>query len=139
MTIKLDHVFILTDPGAPQATQLAALGLIEGTSNEHLGQGTANRRFFFSNTMLELLYVRDAAEAMNGPGHQLRFVERTSNSELRISVPSTQPSSVLKTIAQAEGVTLRLDEPHLLEIVFNDGKQGRSNDLRPNLPLLIDW
>ena len=52
------------------------MGLVEGTRNDHPGQGTANRRFYFSNAMLELLYVRDAEEAANGPAHRLRFVER---------------------------------------------------------------
>ncbi len=78
MTIQLDHFFILTEPGAPQAELLTDMGLIEGTPNDHPGQGTANRRFFFSNTMLELLYVRDADEAANGPARRLRFGERAS-------------------------------------------------------------
>ncbi len=47
MTIELDHFFILTDPGAPQAELLTEIGLVEGTPNDHPGQGTANRRFFF--------------------------------------------------------------------------------------------
>jgi len=42
------------------------MGLTEGTRNDHPGQGTANRRFFFSNTALELLYVSDANEAEEG-------------------------------------------------------------------------
>ena len=61
--MRLDHFFILTEKSAPEAELLTEFGLIEGTSNDHPGQGTANRRFFFSNTTLELLYVRDANEA----------------------------------------------------------------------------
>jgi hypothetical protein len=53
--------------------------LSEGTSNVHPGQGTANRRFFFSNTALELLYVRDAREADEGPARDLKFPARASN------------------------------------------------------------
>jgi len=77
--MQLDHFFILTERLAPEAELLTEIGLIEGTSNDHPGQGTANRRFFFSNTMLELLYVRDADEADAGPGRDLRFPERASN------------------------------------------------------------
>jgi len=75
----LDHFFILTEPGAPQADLLAAAGFEEGEPNRHAGQGTANRRFFFANTMLELLYVCDEVEAMQGQAAKLRIPERVSN------------------------------------------------------------
>lgn len=213
MTIELDHFFILTDPGAPQAELLSEIGLIEGTSNDHPGQGTANRRFFFSDTMLELAYIRDANEAANGPGSRLRFAERAAdanaslfglivketarsakvpfpgwpyypdyygadqyfhigeNSDLleeplcicapfdaplpanqpapadafsrvtkvHISVQVTQPSSVLEAIAQCERISLQLDGPHLMEVVFNEEQQGQYRDLRPGLPLVLRW
>lgn len=76
--MQLDHFFILTEKSAPEAELLTDFGLVEGTSNDHPGQGTANRRFFFSNTALELLYVRDATEANEGPGRRLRFPERAA-------------------------------------------------------------
>lgn len=76
MTIEFDHVFVLTECGAPQASSLLALGMLEGTPNTHAGQGTANRRFYFEDAMLELLYLRDLAEAKNGPGASLRLDER---------------------------------------------------------------
>ncbi|MCG8382316.1 MAG: VOC family protein [Gammaproteobacteria bacterium] len=79
MDMILDHIFILVEPGAEVADQLIAAGLIEGSSNTHLGQGTANRRFYFKNGMLELLYVRDAEEARRGPARLLCFPERTNN------------------------------------------------------------
>jgi hypothetical protein len=213
MTIELDHFFILTGPGAPQAELLSEIGLIEGTPNDHPGQGTANRRFFFADSMLELAYVQDINEAVNGPGSRLRIAERAANAgtspfgivvrasqelvlepfpgwcyrpdylengeyfhigensglleeplciyvpfkfpaataqplpadpftsvtEIGISVPVSQPSVVLETLAQCERISLRLNEPHRLEIVFNQGKQGNSRDLRPDLPLIIRW
>ena len=76
MNIALDHFFILTDPEAPQANLVSGIGLVEGSRNSHPGQGTANRRFFFSNSTLELLYIRDANEAKNGRGNRLGLVER---------------------------------------------------------------
>jgi hypothetical protein len=78
MTIALDHFFILTEPGSPQADHVSSIGLKEGSSNNHPGQGTANRRFFFSNSTLELLYVRDMEEAKNGRARGLRFAERVT-------------------------------------------------------------
>jgi len=62
-TWELDHVFVCSDVGAPAAARLMALGLVEGSGNIHPGQGTACRRFFFHNAMLELLWVRDPIEA----------------------------------------------------------------------------
>ncbi len=213
MTIELDHFFIITDPGARQADLLTGIGLIEGTRNDHPGQGTANRRFFLSNSMLEFVYVRDANEAANGRGSRLRFVERAADAkaspfglivrasvgstappfpgwrycpeyfradqcfhvgknsdlleeplciamplvppqpksqsqptnplktvtELRISVPVVRPSLTLQAIAKCERISLRLNEPHRMELVFNEEKEGQSKDMTPELPLVVRW
>jgi len=77
--MELDHFFILAEPGAPAASLLTDIGLVEGTANDHPGQGTSNRRFFFANSMLELLYIRDAREAAAGPGSRLRLTERIAD------------------------------------------------------------
>jgi len=53
-----------------------AFGLTEGTSNLHPGQGTANRRFFFYNAMLELMWVRDEREVRSPPIAPTRLWER---------------------------------------------------------------
>ncbi len=213
MTIELDHFFILTDLGAPHADLLSGIGLTEGPRNDHPGQGTANRRFFFSNTALELLYVNDANEAANGRGSRLRFPERAQDTkaspfglivratnkstdvpfpgwrycpkyfradqcfhvgensdlleeplcicmpldmplpeaqlrlanphmtvtELRLSVPVVRPSLTLEAVADCEGISLRLNEPHRLELVFNEEEEGKSEDMTPNLPLVVRW
>ena len=79
MTVELDHVdhvFICSEVGAPKADQLVALGLAEGTSNLHPGQGTACRRFFFHNAMLELVWVNDEQEARSPPITPARLWER---------------------------------------------------------------
>jgi hypothetical protein len=71
MDFELDHVFICVEAEANEATCLIEAGLIEGAPNVHMGQGTANRRFFFRNAYLELLWVHDQASAQ-APG-----IERT--------------------------------------------------------------
>jgi len=65
MGIELDHLFVCTAPGAPQAEDLVQFGLLEGPPNQHPGQGTANRRFSFKNAMIELLWVSDAEESQS--------------------------------------------------------------------------
>ncbi len=79
--LRLDHLFIIVSPQAPEADALVDIGLKEGRGNSHTGQGTSNRRFFFNNTTLEFLYLHDIAEAMNGAGKELRLVERAINVE----------------------------------------------------------
>jgi hypothetical protein len=63
MTYEIDHLFICASVGAPEADRLVEFGLTEGSPNVHQGQGTANRRFFFHNSMLELLWVSNPDEA----------------------------------------------------------------------------
>lgn len=65
MAISLDHVFICTAINAPEAEALVAFGLVEGSSNVHPGQGTANRRFFFEGGFIELLWVTNPLEAQS--------------------------------------------------------------------------
>lgn len=79
MAFEFDHLFIFTDVGAGESDRLASLGLVEGTSNTHPGQGTANRRFFFHNAMLELLWVHDPEEAKSELIRPTRLWERWEN------------------------------------------------------------
>src|SRR4029077_12098919 len=65
MRIELDHLFVCTSPGAPEAEKLVQLGLHEGPPNQHSGQGTACRRFAFANAMIELIWASDAMEAQS--------------------------------------------------------------------------
>jgi hypothetical protein len=79
MTFEFDHLFICTDVGAEQADRLVSLGLVEGSSNRHPGQGTANRRFFFHNAMLELLWVHDPTEVQSEAIRRTHLWERWSS------------------------------------------------------------
>ncbi len=77
-TCEPDHLFVCTAAGAPEGDKLASLGLIEGAPNEHPGQGTACRRFFFRNFYLELLWVSDTSQAMSEATQPTRLRERWS-------------------------------------------------------------
>jgi hypothetical protein len=68
MTVEFDHMFICTQLGAPEADRLVAFGLSEGTPNSHPGQGTACRRFFFRNAMLELAKSEARSSLPRGSG-----------------------------------------------------------------------
>jgi hypothetical protein len=78
MQIELDHLFVCTSRGAPEAESLVQFGLREGTPNVHPGQGTANRRFPLLNAMIELFWVDDPAEAQSETSQPTRLWERWS-------------------------------------------------------------
>jgi len=214
MAFQLDHIFILTGTDAAEAESLTAIGLVEGAANFHPGQGTANRRFFCANTMLELLYLCDPDEARNGPGKGLRLAQRLKHeqqaspfglilrretgvaitafpgwpyfpeyladgmffqvgansdnlleplcicmpddlrppdnaappenpnwslSRLSIAVPVTEISETLQQVNELPNVSVTLGQAHLLELGFNQEKQGRTHDFRPLLPLVIRY
>jgi hypothetical protein len=78
VTAELDHVFICCSVGGPEADALRRAGLKEGSPNTHPGQGTACRRFFFSDAYLELVWVTDEAEVRSPAVAPTRLWERWS-------------------------------------------------------------
>jgi hypothetical protein len=61
------------------------LGFVEGSDNTHPGQGTANRRFYFDNFMLELLWVTEPGEARNEKTRRTRLWERCEAQDSQVS------------------------------------------------------
>ena len=212
MDLELDHVFILTDKLKVAGDLLVSMGLDESFSRDHKGQGTSNRRFSFSNGMLEILYVRDREEANNGPARNLRFPERIEkesaspfgivltrindsnlgmpfsgwkyqpdyfeppnafhvgdNSEIleeplciyvpfvgpvrrieetgtfksisnvKVFVPLEKMSDALRTLQLADRLEIEIGSEHMVMLTLNNGRSGLSKDLRPVLPLIINW
>lgn len=60
--MEIDHIFIFTDTKGKVADQLVSFGLTEGSSRIHKGQGTTNRKFYFENFFLGILWVHDENE-----------------------------------------------------------------------------
>ena len=85
MPIELDHLFVCAAPGAPEAETLVRLGLHEGPPNHHPGQGSASRRFAFTNAMLELFWVTDPAEAQSARTKPTLLWERWSGRQQKAS------------------------------------------------------
>jgi hypothetical protein len=83
--LELDHAFIGCAAGAPEGDALLRLGFIEGSGNTHPGQGTANRRFFFDNFMLELVWVSDAGDAQSEKTRRTRLWERLQRQDAEVS------------------------------------------------------
>ncbi|HTU65596.1 MAG TPA: VOC family protein [Steroidobacteraceae bacterium] len=73
---ELDHIIFFCGTDAPEASALLDRGLHEGPRNSHPGQGTANRRFFFRNAYLELLWVENFTEAQSPVPRSLGLADR---------------------------------------------------------------
>ena len=77
--MEFDHIFICVQPGAREAEVLKEFGFAEGSENTHPGQGTANRRFFFRNSVIELLYLHNSAEARSERTNRTNLYERLTS------------------------------------------------------------
>jgi hypothetical protein len=60
--VTIDHIFIFTDDNGKVADELVDFGLAEGSNRIHVGQGTTNRKFYFDNFFLEILWVHNVNE-----------------------------------------------------------------------------
>ena len=73
---ELDHIFICTEPGAPEAGALREFGLSEGPESDHEGQGTRSRSFLFGNAAMDLLWVEDERAAKHPRTTPTRLFDR---------------------------------------------------------------
>lgn len=78
MPLEVDHAFVVCAYEAPEGDALLRAGFVEGSANTHPGQGTANRRFYFENFMLELIWVADPAEAQSAQTRRTCLWDRWS-------------------------------------------------------------
>lgn len=60
--MSIDHIFIFTPDNGQVADELVDFGLTEGSGRIHVGQGTTNRKFYFENFYLEVLWVHNEKE-----------------------------------------------------------------------------
>jgi hypothetical protein len=60
--MDIDHIFIFTDDKGKVADDLVDFGFTEGSNRIHIGQGTTNRKFYFDNFFLEILWVHNETE-----------------------------------------------------------------------------
>ncbi len=74
--MNIDHIFIFTDDNGKVADELLDFGLTEGSSRVHVGQGTTNRKFYFNNFFLEILWVHDEGEIKSEQTEQTGLWQR---------------------------------------------------------------
>ena len=75
--MEIDHIFIFSNNGGKEAEKLVEFGLTEGSSRIHAGQGTMNRKFYFENFFLEILWVVDETEIQSELTSKTKLWERS--------------------------------------------------------------
>lgn len=75
--MQVDHIFVFSSQGH-EADELVNFGLIEGSGRIHPGLGTANRRFFFDDFYLEILWVENESESKSKNTSLLNIWERSN-------------------------------------------------------------
>lgn len=73
--MEIDHIFIFSNQGN-ETEELIEFGLTEGSGRVHKGIGTVNRRIFFDNFYLEILWVENKDEA--GSIEEIGILERSN-------------------------------------------------------------
>lgn len=217
--MQIDHIFIRARAGGPEAELLSSMGLTEGSGNHHPGQGTENRRFFFQNGFIELLWIADADEIQSAQTRRTMLLERLTQDDaspfgicfrpssgegeapfphwqytpaylppgltidIGTDVPLSEPMCFFLAtavaphaypierreplshalgVSQISSVTLTMPgaaqlstcaaaardsgqvrieagSVHLMKIVFDENRQGKLQDLRPHLPLILKY
>jgi len=91
--MDIDHIFIFTDDNGKIADDLVQFGLTEGSSRIHVGQGTTNRKFYFDNFFLEVLWVHNEKELKSDITKQTGLWQRadlnSTNSPFGLCVVNT--------------------------------------------------
>lgn len=75
--MEIDHIFIFSNQGGVEANDLIDFGFTEGSNRRHHGQGTINRKFYFDNFFLEILWVIDEEEIKNTTTAVTKLWERS--------------------------------------------------------------
>lgn len=83
--MEIDHIFICVPSAGNEAELLIDFGFKEGSANIHPGQGTANRRFFFDNVMIELLFLTNADEARSKLTQPTMLYQRLISEDDKVS------------------------------------------------------
>lgn len=75
--MHINHIFIFCDNHDEVAQELLDFGFLEGSNRVHPNQGTRNRKFYFANFYLEILWVHDKSEVSNTLTSPIKLDERS--------------------------------------------------------------
>lgn len=77
--MKVDHLIIFSNHKGGEADELLEFGLVEGSNRIHPGQGTRNRKFYFGNFFLEIVWITDKTEINSKTTAPIQLWERSNH------------------------------------------------------------
>jgi hypothetical protein len=76
--MEIDHIFIFSADKGKEVDALVDFGFLEGSSRVHPGQGTVNRKIYFENFFLEIVWVHNEAEIRSENTRKTKLWERSN-------------------------------------------------------------
>ncbi len=76
--MEIDHIFIFSSRQGKETDDLVDFGFAEGSNRIHPGQGTANRKIYFENFFLEIVWVHNEAEVRSDNVSKTKLWERSN-------------------------------------------------------------
>lgn len=76
--MTIDHIFIFSSESGKEVDSLIAFGFSEGSSRVHPGQGTVNRKIYFENFFLEIIWVHNEEEIKSENVQKTKLWERSN-------------------------------------------------------------
>jgi len=76
--MEIDHLFIFSSTKGQEVDRLVDFGFREGSSRIHPGQGTVNRKIYFENFFLEIVWVHNEAEIKSANVLKTKLWERSN-------------------------------------------------------------
>lgn len=76
------------------------------------------------------------------PGMPKRFNENElfkTVTEVTVYTPSKPLSNVLSAVDNADRLSVKSGDQHLMVVTFNENSEGLSHDFRPDIPLVVNW
>ena len=132
---KINHIFIFCDNHDEVAQEFIDFGFVEGSRRVHENQGTRNRKFYFDNFFLEIIWVHNVAEVTNHITSPSRLYERSKYSEngyspFGLCLNYAEEDNALFTNF-LEYVPTYLPQDMLIEVL--------TNEKAPSLPWTFRW
>lgn len=75
--MQVNHIFIFCDNHDEVANELIEFGFVEGSDRTHPNQGTKNRKFYFNDFFLEILWVHNIDEVKSELTKPTQLYERS--------------------------------------------------------------
>jgi len=139
--LALSHAWIVVKTGAKERAALERAGFrIAPTVNRHDGQGTASITVELLNGFIELIYP-DSTVAVS-PGSRAgaeKFRLKSDWRQTGVAPGADRLPPAASYVAERGIMRFDVRDRWLLEVTLDEGRRGVTQDLQPELPLVIHY